>query len=152
MWRPRRIPLANQDARRWSKKTDFDKTAVAGTSGIVRRLGRAVPLRSLPDADYNRARKELKHYGPYLPVILEACREEEYSYEYRHGVQSYGAFTYALASVIRQQRAAQENVSWSRLMDLTAGKLHDLDYQQTPVLVCPDRVRRATVPLGKSGS
>ena len=36
--------------------------------------------------------------GPYLPLIIEACGEDEFSYEYRHGATSHGAFTFSLAT------------------------------------------------------
>jgi hypothetical protein len=36
-----------------------------------------------------------RRVGPYLPLIIEACQEKEFSYEYRDGATSYGAFTYA---------------------------------------------------------
>jgi hypothetical protein len=150
MWRPRDTDEVNKDTGRWVKKTDFDKKAVAGERGNVRRIGRAVQLRSLPDAAYDRTRKELGHYGPYLPVILEACGEREFSYEYRHGVQSYGAFTYTLAGVLRAQRAARRKVTWQKLVELTTAKLHALKYKQKPVLVCPDHLRTTNVPYGSA--
>src|SRR5439155_1097822 len=77
--------------------------------GVKYRFGRAVALRSLPDEAYDRERKELRHRGPFLPIILEACREEELSYEYRDGAASYGAFTFCLARVLRETRSAKRN-------------------------------------------
>ena len=53
---------------------------------------------------YNRVREQLGHHGPYLPVILEACSEDQLAYEYKHGVTPYGAFTYLLSSRLRLRR------------------------------------------------
>src|SRR4029079_5105286 len=73
-----------------------------GSNGATHRLCRAVDLRGLENREYDRERKALRHKGPYLPVILEACREEQLSYEYRDGAASYGAFTFSLAKELRQ--------------------------------------------------
>ena len=43
-----------------------------------------------------QARRRGQARGPYLPLIIEACGEDEFSYEYRHGAASHGAFTYSL--------------------------------------------------------
>ena len=40
------------------------------------------------------------HKGPYLPLIFEACGEDEYAYEYRDGVTAYGAFTYFVTKTL----------------------------------------------------
>src|SRR5262249_26085584 len=53
--------------------------------------------RPSPPRQYARPRKQQRHAGPYLPIIYEACKEQELAYEYRHGVTSYGAFTYSLS-------------------------------------------------------
>lgn len=76
------------------------------------RIGRAISLRSMAKKQYDATRKTLKHHGPYLPIILEACQEEQLSYEYRHGTQSYGAFTYSLAATLRASRGKKVNPSF----------------------------------------
>lgn len=136
MWQAREIVPVNADAVGWKQKA-----GLVGASGITRRLGSATALRVLSDADYDRVRRELGHHGPYLPVLLHACQEHEYSYEYRHGVQSHGAFTYALAQTLRSRRRA-----WAQVVEETAGKLKTLGYNQTPELVCPGKLREAPVP------
>ena len=79
------------------------------------RLGRATTLRQPVVADkmkYDAVREtvaRLDHeivgervaHAPYLPLILQACQEGEFAYEYRHGVESFGAFTYMLAKRLR---------------------------------------------------
>ncbi|MBI2924497.1 MAG: caspase family protein [Verrucomicrobia bacterium] len=146
MWEVRKVRLANLDADKWTEKTTFDKAAMAGESGAVRKLGRAVALRSLSDDAYNRARNEFDHKGAYLPVILQACQEREFAAEYRHGVQSYGAFTYALALVFRENLTKKEPLRWQELVKRAAEKLKRLGYAQTPALVCPKVLRDQPIP------
>jgi hypothetical protein len=84
---------------------------------------RATSLRTMAKKQYDATRKTLKHHGPYLPIILEACQEEQLSYEYRHGTQSYGAFTYSLAATLRASRGKKVNPSFVQLMDGVEGRL-----------------------------
>ena len=106
-----------------------------GLNGATNRLGRAAALRTLPNAEYDATRKALGHYGPYLPILLEACQEKEFSYEYRHGATSYGAYTFSMAQVLRASRANGVNPSFEELSALVTEKLHRLQYNQTPALV-----------------
>jgi hypothetical protein len=59
-----------------------------GGPAVVRRLGCATRLRRQPDPAFERLKPERAHRGPYLPMNLEACREQELSFEYEHGAQS----------------------------------------------------------------
>jgi hypothetical protein len=77
---------------------------VRGTEGRTYRIGRAVSLRGLPKPSLQSERRALRHKGPYLPIIIEACQEQQLSYEYRDGATSYGAFTFSLAKVLRETR------------------------------------------------
>ncbi len=83
----------------------------------------------------------------YQPILLEACREKQFSYEYRHGVTSYGAFTYSLAQVFRQARKdvaagkRKDLPKWGELVGAVTKRLHNLHYHQTPVLECPADVK-----------
>ena len=115
-----------------------------GKEGTSTRLGRASLLRQQPVEQYNRLKRRAKttRVGPYLPLIIEACREAELSYEYRHGVTSYGAFTYALA----QQLRAYKRISFKRLVDVTRVKLAELRYEQQPQILGPTRIVNARVP------
>ena len=103
-------------------------------------------LRGLPNRAYDRECAALGHRGPYLPVILEACREQELSYEYRDGATSYGAFTYCLAKVLREARGRGQNPSFRTLARLTAARLRALRYEQTPALVGPTRRLGQSIP------
>ena len=83
---------------------------------------------------------------PYMPIILEACREAQYSYEYRDGAASYGAFTFALARSLRDTRALGRDPSFVDLTRLAAEKLKALRYNQDPCLVGPKSQIRAAIP------
>ncbi len=109
MWIPRKLALPNADLanRRYHG-------AYVGPSGVDRRLGRAVGLRTLPDQEYNRVRRRLDHHGPYLPMIYEACQANQFSYEYQHGVTSYGAFTYTLWRILHQHRTRGEAITFAQ--------------------------------------
>lgn len=140
MWVPRELALAGKEL-----VDEGEKAHYLGSTGAERRLGLAVPLWTSAD-NFRKATRAYGHSGPYTPILLEACREEEYSYEYRHGVTSYGAFTYCLAGILRQMRAEKKPVTVDKLIKGVAKRLKELKYQQTPVLVCP-KERRGQVLL-----
>jgi metacaspase-1 len=79
-----------------------ETSAYTGKSGATNRILRGVPLRALAHDKKMRdlREREYGHKGPYLPLIFEACGEDEYAYEYRDGVTSYGAFTYFLTKAL----------------------------------------------------
>ena len=136
MWRERKLPPFN--------------AAFGGSIGQQRqymgdnlatfRLGRAMRLRKLNHGEYSRLPRT--ENGPYLPVLIEACGEEQLSYEYRHGVTSYGAFTYSLAKNLRSQPRS----SFKQLVQRTSKTLHALKYDQTPQLVGPSPVLTKVIP------
>ncbi len=80
--------------------------------------------------------------GPYLPMILEACQEDEYAYEYRHGVTSYGAFTYSLTNILR----SHETITFKRLIERANSRLIDLGYDQQSQILGPSSLVKARVP------
>ena len=142
MWEERRLPAANRSL--------VSDPRFLGRSGATYRIGRGVSLRGLPNRAYDRERSALRHRGPYLPIIIEACREQELSYEYRDGATSYGAFTYSLAKELRRSRQAQRNPSFRSLVGLTTRRLRALQYEQTPVLVGPRTLLGRPVPWATS--
>jgi hypothetical protein len=120
-----------------------------GAGGIKRRLGRAVRLRTLARRRYDATRERLGHAGPYLPVLMEACGEGQLAAEYRHGVTSYGAYTYTLVQSLRSERAAGRNPSFAALTALARRRLRQLGYEQVPALLGPAKVVRRRVPWAK---
>ena len=141
MWEERPLNYLNPSLM----KTKAGKNYL-GDSGVSYRIGRAVSLRTLPKAQYDKVRRDLKHDGPYLPVIMEACQENQLSYEYRHGVQSYGAFTFSLAETLRANRSKNMNPTFIQLMDSVSARLTQLKYDQTPNLVGAKKILQRPVP------
>jgi len=141
MWQDRALVPPNRSLAR-SRAGDV----YLGARRASYRIGRGVALRGLPNRSYDHERRELGHHGPYLPLILEACREDELSYEYRDGATSYGAFTYCLAKVLRQARTEGRNPSFVTLARLVEARLRELDYRQTPCLTGPRRVIGQPIP------
>jgi hypothetical protein len=141
MWEERSLDSPNRSLADGSDGEDY-----LGQSGVKRRLGRAIGLRALPNKEYDAACKQLGHRGPYLPMIYQACREDEYAYEYRHGVVSYGAFTYAMARAIRQHKQASEPLTFRVLRNVVARTLRQLRYDQHPALVGPRDLCSSPIP------
>jgi hypothetical protein len=144
MWQERALRTPNRSLAR-SRVGD----AYLGEGRATYRFGRGVPLRGLANRAYDRERQQLRHHGPFLPVILEACEEAELSYEYRDGATSYGAFTYSLAKVLREARAAGRNPSFRTLARLVTDRLRVLQYAQTPCLTGPRRVIQQPIPWAR---
>jgi hypothetical protein len=138
MWVPRDFKPLN--------KAFAGKPEYVGRSGTVKRLGRSASLLTLDNRAYDRVTRAQDHKGPYLPLIIQACREAEYSYEYRHGVTSYGAFTYSLARLLRRIAKQGKAPTFADLVKLTAKDLTALGYDQFPVILGPKSVTTAPVP------
>jgi len=144
MWVDRDMEAANRSLARSRLSEKY-----LGANGATRRLGRAVELRSLANARYDRERRELRHKGAYLPIILEACQEQELAYEYRDGANAYGAFTFSLVRVLRDPRR-RGAPTFTNLAKQTADRLQKLGYQQTPALVGPRPLLGKAIPWKKS--
>ncbi len=141
MWVARKFPVVNK-----SLVDSREGKAYLGQSGSLHRLGRSSTLRTLPQATYNATRTAFGHLGPYLPILMEACQESEFSYEYRHGATSYGAYTFCLAMVLHENRQINKNLSYVELSEQTTEKLRRLKYQQTPALVGAKKLLSQDLP------
>lgn len=139
MWVARDLPPLNPD---FTNDEEVEKQFV-GESQSVLRLGRAMLLRGQTQKDYEALKKrEQEPVGPYLPMILEACREDQYAYEYRHGVESYGAFTYTLAKVLRQNRS----LTFGEAIAESRDRLAELGYDQVPAILGPTALVNSPIP------
>jgi hypothetical protein len=140
MWVPRDFVPLN---KHFSSKAAVN-TAFFGEDGQATRIGRANLLRSQSEREYReeKRRTKAKVIGPYLPLIIEACAEKEFSYEYRHGVTSFGAFTYALCLELRRSR----RITFKNLVETTALTLAELGYKQRPHILGPTAIVNAVVP------
>jgi hypothetical protein len=101
MWVARDLSPLNRDLLKRREAKQY-----VGDTGATLRLGRAVPLRLVPDKVYDRTRKDLDQTRPYLPIVYEACGEKKFAYEYQHGPIGHRPLTYAKAAVLRRRRAA----------------------------------------------
>jgi metacaspase-1 len=148
LWEPRKLA----EERELPKFLE-DTKAYTGKSGASNRILRGVPLRTLgkDKAPDDMRDTELGHKGPYLPLIFEACKEDQYAYEYRDGATAYGAFTYfvtkTLFDVGHERRAARQRRKFT-FQDVVTNvtKLMKTYYDQEPQLVGPKDWRRAEVP------
>jgi metacaspase-1 len=140
MWVARDFKRLN---RQFSSRPEVN-AAFFGEDGDSTRIGRASLVRGQTEREYRQLKRRAgsARVGPYLPLIIEACQEHEFSYEYRHGVTSYGAFTDSLCLELRRRR----RVSFQRLVDVTGARLADLGYAQQPQILGPRAVVNARVP------
>lgn len=148
MWDTKTQMWVTRDFARINDKFTTEKDLAVkyfGNDGATRRLGRASMLRGLSSTKYNRLKKRNKKLaqGPYLPLIIEACAEDQLSYEYRHGATSYGAFTFSLANILHREKKA---ITFDSLVAKTSAQLADLQYRQTPQILGPTAVRKHKVP------
>lgn len=140
MWVDRDFVALNRD---FSRRAD-DRRAFFGENLATTRLGRGAPLRLSDQKSYDAAKKAGDGpVGPYLPLIIEACGEEQFSYEYRHGAISYGAFTFCLTSILRQEKS----LTFKRLVELATQRLERLGYEQKPQILGPETHMSAPVPF-----
>jgi len=136
MWRERELRPLND---RFGGNRD-ERAAWMGSNGATLRLGRGMRARIRPESVYKRLPPDQR--GPYLPLIIEACQEAQLSYEYRHGVTSYGAFTYSMVKNLR----AQPGSTFNTVVTRTAKTLKSLGYSQVPQLLGPASVVNRPVP------
>jgi metacaspase-1 len=127
-----------------------------GANADTQRLGRAVCYWADDPRQYKAAKQRLGHKGPYNPVIVAACREDQYAEEYRHGAASFGALSFVLAKELRRSggRATLED-----LLALCNEQMHDdLGLEQVAELYrppghaqtqFPGQVQRAARPARK---
>lgn len=157
MWLPRkRLLEAGRDRASRFLADKRDKKSLLGEAGTIQRLGRATSLWT-ESGDFARATSAMGHKGPYTPILIEACDENEFAYEYRHGNISYGAFTYALCEAVRD--VARRNKERRRLkqkpLALTFDGLHGelkkrirsvIPEPQNPKIVGPRAWRNKPIP------
>ncbi len=150
MWLPReRLHPANEVGAA-ALKSQQDRESWLGENASTRRLGRGASLWLPTDRAYRKALRANGHRGPYTPVMIEACREGELAYEYRHGVISYGAFTHALCGVLHEaslRPRRERRLDFERLVAKTGERIASVVAEpQHPQLNCPDAWRHQPIP------
>ncbi|HZJ37603.1 MAG TPA: caspase family protein [Chthoniobacterales bacterium] len=133
MWEERQLDSLN---RNFGGDHELRKKFM-GNKGHTKKLGSGMSLREdRTAAQYDKAPKARP--GPFMPVILEACEEGAYAYEYHHGAISYGVFTYALAKEFR--KAIRKRVSFNVLRDRVNATMKTLHYDQICAVEGPESV------------
>ena len=120
----------------------------------MRRIGRATPLRDVPHNKYDSINATLrklhksKIQGPYLPMVFMACGESEEAAEYVHGSVSYGAFTYAMAQALRDEKSKgrRASISYDSLHKNAIRKLKALNFPQNPEILGQRNQIRSKIP------
>jgi len=137
--------------REFQKKSPLQ--APDETRRMTDRLGYAMRLRTLPDDACRSVRRRLGHKGPYMPMLLYACRENELSYEYVHGSVPYGAFTYSLAKTLRRETRRRKRAAptFRELVDLVRDDMRDLGYDQKPAVTGPRAKIAAAISFPDGG-
>lgn len=135
-WRERELrPEVERSA--FGDRAQSDAWLGAGRSS-VRRLGRAYELRAASRRAYNRARDAYEHRGPFLPIVLQACREDERAFEHREGARSGGAFTTSLVRLARDSGGAATLGTIERQV---GARCRALGYEQHPVALFPKSLK-----------
>lgn len=149
MWIPRKMPLAQQKLFEGSATKH---ALYLGEDGNTQRFGRGISLWS-GAKEFKKIRKKYQTKGAYMPMILEACSESEFAYEYRHGVTSYGAFTYALTTMFRQYNEAKRTkagvkdiLTYNSLIEKLKIELKNIGYKQQPQIVGPSVKTNKQIP------
>jgi hypothetical protein len=88
------------------------------------------------------------HKGPFMPLLLYACGEDERASEYEHGSVSYGAFTFVLAKTLRKNHTRPSALALEAVIQQTSSTLNYLGYQQKPEFVGSSKKYPAGTHLG----
>jgi len=151
MWEQRSLakiaPVEYTDGRAKSSTNQLKTAQFIGDDHSTWKLGSALPLRSLATSDYDAKRKELGHFGPYMPLMLLACSEAEEASEYPHGNVSFGAFTWAVTRALRRLSAKKGNVTYEELIKEATEVLKRNQFPQLPQISGPSQRKSANVPF-----
>ncbi len=141
----------------WVPRDQFDKEKEKKTDKVVMNMALNKNVCSLGSGDvarhFGRLRRHPhsktevhadKPFGPYHPLLLKACGKNEVAMEYRHGTQSFGAFTYCMTRLLRRQSTAK--LSFIDLIHSAKQQLATLGYDQHPGIEGPDVRRNDIVP------
>lgn len=139
-WEPRTLKPINPDL------SESDRKAYSGSIGATYKLGRAMPLRRLNNEQYDAARRLRNHRGPYLPLVLEACREDQLSYENTGGATTNGAFTYALVREYRASYRRKTPTTFVELVRKVTADIKSLGFDESPQLIGPNEVINGPIP------
>lgn len=138
----------NAEVQMWESRLTQDST---GEKSLAAKKS-GLQFRKLGHRSQTNAKAKAKGGNAYRPILLQACQEKQFSYEYRHGVTAYGAFTYSLSQIFRKARQElmdgkrKKALTWAELTLLAAQRLEKLGYNQKPALVCPKKLANTPIP------
>ncbi len=153
MWIPRDfkplIPLQAEDNKTQADDKQKPKWAVglSGQSGCVARIGSSIDHRRTSNAKYDKLKRTTGWEGPFQPLVITACNENQKSSEYLHGASSYGAFTFAFCRTIRTARHKGTPMSVAEAVAAAGKTLESLGYQQNPGLAGPSLLQKRPIPF-----
>jgi metacaspase-1 len=141
-----------------SGKQEVDRRLeLLGTDGVTHRIGAAAPLRvqtlgagrrttktETSGKASSASKRQAPSVRPFMPLILQSCQENQYAYEYRHGVESHGAFTWCLSSLLRHHRP-KGGATIAQLVKTATIRLKELGYDQRPELRGPTDMKSAKI-------
>lgn len=114
----------------------------------MNRLGYGTRLRAFSRSKLDKAAASRGHKGPYMPVLLFACQEQQVAYEYSHGSVPHGAFTFCFVKNLRREIAKSgATPTFRRLMQLVNEDIAGLGFDQDCVVEGPKDWVDAPVPL-----
>lgn len=127
---------------RWLPRFERQRYDLRGDHRVGSFLGSASRLRPRSSREFQEIRQAMGHAGPYLPILLYACSESEFAYEYRDGSRPHGAFTYALMKWIRENPDA--DATFAEAVRAARREVQDLGFSQTPSLEISSAFARAS--------
>ncbi len=142
LWVQRTLNLSRKLMK--SKTPHADAARYLGQDLSTHRMGRAVSLWSPESPAASAERKRMGHSGPFNPVMVASCGEGEYAYEYTHGAQAHGAFTFIFSDLLRRGDPGQP---LAKLIAEVGRKMQTLlQLKQHPELYAPGDKGKAAFP------
>jgi hypothetical protein len=100
LWVNRTLDLTKMLSK--ADRTSEQAKRYFGEDKATQKFGRAICRWGDDGERAKQLTKQFNHYGPFNPIVITSCQEKQYAYEYRHGVESHGAFTYVLTQLMQR--------------------------------------------------
>jgi hypothetical protein len=144
-WQERKLPSLNPDFGPVEAQKRF-----MGSNKATVKLGRNMPLlRDQTEKCYDKRKRSPRVTGPYMPVIFEACSENNFAYEYRDGATSYGAFTFLLERTLRADLFGKRELTFDGVEKKVRASLVNLGFDQICTVEGPAAARSRKIFVSK---
>jgi hypothetical protein len=121
-----------------------------GSNKATVKLGRNMPLlRDQTEKCYDKRKRSPRVTGPFMPVIFEACSEDNFAYEYRDGATSYGAFTFLLERTLRADLFGKRELTFDAVEKKVRASLVNLGFDQVCNVEGPAAARGRKIFVSK---